>query len=189
MIKKTITLWESDAKNRLGTPYLKVKRHLLEDGTSYDFAERAGKDSVKFVLVDFRNGLIGALKSPKPIEDMEGNFISTFSGSLDKDGKALDEILLEEVKEEAGYGLCEDSEIKVLKVGEFLLSSSMNEVAHLYLVDITDAKHLGRELEEQEGNHITVWVDKEEDILNSTSALLQTAYLHLKKQGFLFTDG
>ena len=187
-VLNTTVDFKSKSVNRNGTPYLTVKTHKLKDGSTYTFAERAGKDSIQFALVDFRNGLIGGLKSVKPISQEElgegVEMVATFSGSLDKKDKSLEDIVLEEVKEEAGYTVSKDN---LIFIGKFLLSSSSNEVTNLYIVDISDLDGDGRELEDQEVDHSTVWINNEEFLNKCFCANLQLCYYIAKsKYSFMF---
>jgi len=170
-------LFESEAKSKSGEPYLKVLNYKYADDTDYTFARRVYKDSVKFVLVDTKKKLIGVLDSVKPIKEEIAMMYDVFGESLDEPNEERLKGLSRGLIEEAGYN---PETVTYRKVGEFLLSSSMDEVATLYLVDIAKATKTKRALEEGEVDHVTVWLDKESDILNKCSSLVQTAYLHLK---------
>lgn len=108
--------------------FLKIKQYT-DYGCNYFYAERKGRDSIAFILRDGELfGLINEFKPPV------GKFLITaFGGSLDKD-KTIEEIVHEEVQEEAGY-----QDAKIEHQGMCFVSTQMNQFCHLFMVDVTDA--------------------------------------------------
>ena len=107
----------------------------------YFYCERRGVDSVAFLLLD-RD------KESKPFICLEqfSSSISKFTkgaytGSLDKDDKTLEEIVQEEVKEEAGFNVELDS---IHPLGKMVVSSHSSEQVNLYLVDVTGLQWEGK---------------------------------------------
>jgi 8-oxo-dGTP pyrophosphatase MutT (NUDIX family) len=129
-----------------GKKWLTVKMVFdpKEKGKEFFFVERLGKDSVAFILIDNnREGnkyqILKQYSSPYE-KFQEG----TFTGSLDKEDLSKEEIVIEEVKEEAGYDV-DESRIQLITSEE--VGSSTNEIVHMYLVDITGLKQEIREPE------------------------------------------
>jgi len=147
-------LWESPAKNENGVPYFTVK---MESGY-YVYGERLGRDSVAFILYDQAVHKVGLINEIKPPIGPDVFMTTAFGGSLDKDIPVW-QIVVEEVKEEAGYTVTESD---VNYVGKVLVSTQMNQFCHLYLVDITGKTVGERELEEHEAGSTVVWVDMED---------------------------
>ena len=111
--------------------YLNIKevRDPENHINGYQFAERLGVDSVAFICVDKKRQAMFLLnhESKPPI----GPFLTTaFGGSLDKE-KCAEEIVMAEVKEEAGY-VVRLTDIKFL--GKQFVSTQMNQFCYLYLV-------------------------------------------------------
>lgn len=134
---KVTTLAFSEAKNRNNEPYLSIKQHENEKGQKYVFSERAGKNSVAFMLYNSKTpstpfGLRNGLQAAHGLY-----FRTCYTGSMDNPDKAAIDIMLEEVKEEAGY-IIEPSNVLVSKT--YLASTQDNELVFSYLVDVTDAK-------------------------------------------------
>jgi 8-oxo-dGTP pyrophosphatase MutT (NUDIX family) len=96
----------------------------------YQFAERKGKDSVAFILWDndHEQFLLNNEYKP-PVDEF---ILGAFGGSLDKD-KTPEQIVIEEVKEEAGFVVSKD---QVHFVGEVFVSTQMNQFCRLYLVEV-----------------------------------------------------
>lgn len=132
-----------------------------ENGVSgYLYAERFGKDSIAFICIDReKEKFLLNMEYKPPV----GKFITgAFGGSLDKDGKTKTEIVIEEVREEAGY---EVSEKDVCYVGDVFVSTQMNQFCSLYLVDITHKEELDRKPEnEVEANSQIIWFSEKEVI-------------------------
>jgi 8-oxo-dGTP pyrophosphatase MutT (NUDIX family) len=145
--------------------FLTVKKH---EGW-FLYAERKGMDSIAFILKDGkRYGLIHEQKPPFA-ERSGGEMVwmtTAFGGSLDKD-KSITEILLEEVVEETGYVVGMD---RVSVLGSSLVSTQMNQLCYLFLVDVTGLEPTEKaewESGEMEfvGNKI-VWLDAEGVVSN-----------------------
>jgi hypothetical protein len=170
-------LFESEAKTKLGVPYLSVINYKYDDDSDYTFARRVNKDSLKFILIDTSKNLVGVLDSVKPLKEDIKAGLSVFGESLDEPNENRKKALSRGLIEEAGF---EPTSVRVKKVGDFLISSSSDEVATLYIVDVAKAIKTERALEEGEKAHTTIWLSKESDILERCDPLVQTAYLHLK---------
>lgn len=127
-------LWESEGKNSLGAPFLSVKRAR----GYYVYAERAGKDSIAFILWNQATQKIGLIFESKPPldETFDTKMMKTtaFGGSLDMPEKSLAEICQLEVMEEAGYFV--DLK-KIFTVGTTLVSSQMSQGVVGFFVDVT----------------------------------------------------
>lgn len=124
--------------------FLKIK-HYIDKGCSYYYAERLGRDSIAFILHDRNSGKFGLIKEFKPpIDDF---LITAFGGSLDKE-ISMEEIVVEEVHEEAGY-----TNAQISYAGRSFVSTQMNQFCYLYLVDVTYAKSVPR-------IHLSVMDDK-----------------------------
>jgi 8-oxo-dGTP pyrophosphatase MutT (NUDIX family) len=112
----------------------------------FQFAERRGVNSIAFICFDKISGLFLLNRELKP---PVGSFVlGAFGGSIDKD-KTLDEIVLDEVREEAGFSV-DKEQIKAL--GKVLVSTQMNQWCHLYLVfvnkDEQEERHPENRVEE-----------------------------------------
>jgi 8-oxo-dGTP pyrophosphatase MutT (NUDIX family) len=106
-----------------------------DDGTDgYYFSERAGRDSVAFLLVD-RGGsetLFGCLQQwHGPLARF---VLGAFTGSLDKPGLSIETIVQEEAMEEAGYHVGLE---RIEYLGAEPVSSQCNEETHMFVVDVT----------------------------------------------------
>jgi len=126
------TVWKSGACAPSGDPFLSIKK---VDGW-YLFAERAGKDSVAFILMDEEKGygLIRELKPPLKKDD-DVYLTTAFGGSIDREGEDLVDLVRREVEEEAGYQVDPD---RILFAGKTMVSTQMNQICHLFLVDVTE---------------------------------------------------
>lgn len=125
-------------KTLYSTPkdYISIKER---DG--YYYAERYGKNSIAFILYDKnRKEHWGLIEEYKP--SVDARIITAFGGSLDKDGKTVKEICKEEVLEEAGFSV-ELSDIKYC--GAKLVSTQMNQICYLFLVNVTNKEQVGRQ--------------------------------------------
>jgi hypothetical protein len=144
-----------------GKKWLTVKMIFdpKEKGKEFFFVERLGKDSVAFILVDNNRErdkyqILSQYSSPYK-RFIEG----TFTGSLDKPELSKEEIVIEEVKEEAGYDV-DKSKLQLISSEE--VGSSINEIVYLYIVDITGLEQQIREPENIfEQNMSRKWVDIE----------------------------
>jgi len=123
----------------------------------YQFAERKGVDSVAFLCYhkDTQKFLINKEATP-PI----GKFLfRAFGGSIDKD-KDYEEIVRDEVLEEAGYKV-DPSKIK--KVGRSFVSTQMNQYCYLYVVFVSDKQKTKRRPENPcEALAEPTWMSEEE---------------------------
>lgn len=119
-------------------PWFKVKKIESNNGESFYFSERAGVDSVAFMLFDSSN-----TETPFGIiEQFRGNYgdfhKGLYTGSLDKPELTLEQIVVDEVNEESGYKLTyEDIETRVHKISTEHAGSCTNERVHIYVVDVT----------------------------------------------------
>jgi len=96
--------------------------------TGYQFAERRGVDSIAFICYDeLTKEFLLNMELKPPINKF---VLGAFGGSMDKN-KMPEEIVLDELKEEAGFNV--DKEF-VNFVGKVLVSSQMNQYCYLYLV-------------------------------------------------------
>ncbi len=133
---KAEILWESEEKNEQGEPFLTVKKARKY----YIYSQRAGTDSIAFILIDNDLNLVGCISESKPPFDERFNEkhmgITAFGGSIDKDLSYI-EICKEEVLEESGFYVDID---RITYEGETIVSSQMNQVCHCYSVDITGLK-------------------------------------------------
>jgi 8-oxo-dGTP pyrophosphatase MutT (NUDIX family) len=126
------TLWESPQKNRMGEPFLSVKSW----DNRYYFSERAGVDSIAFVLYDHRTNKYGLIREFKcPINEFRA---SAFGGSLDSDEDML-EIVIAECREEAGF-VVSFEDIRTL--GKVLVSTQSNQHCYLYMVEVDTRKQV-----------------------------------------------
>ena len=144
-----------------GFPALTVKA-VYSPGQSEDqqyyYSERAGVNSVAFVLLDKKQDdpTITFLKQwHGPLDKFT---VGTYTGSLDKTGKSLFEVVAEEAWEEAGYKI--DSASRIHPVGTYPVSSQTNEQVHIYVVDITgltkDDTGAPENIFEENTEHITI---------------------------------
>lgn len=126
----------------------------------YQFAERLGVDSVAFICWD-KDGSEQFLLNKElkvPIDDF---ILGAFGGSMDKD-KSPEEIVIDEVKEEAGFTVSKED---VYYVGKVLVSTQMNQFCHLYVVKVDKNKQEEREPENAiEAMATTEWVQWGGDI-------------------------
>lgn len=120
----------------------------------YQFAERLGKDSIAFILWDNDAGQFLLNKEYKP--PVNEFILGAFGGSLDKD-TSPEEIVIAEVKEEAGFVVTKEN---VHLVGEVMVSTQMNQFCKLYLVEVNKENQDEREPENAvEAMATTEWVD------------------------------
>ena len=118
-------------------PALTVRRQFDpadDDGVGgYYFAERAGRDSVAFLLHDETRGdaAWGVLSQwHGPLR----RFVTgAYTGSLDKPGLGLADIVQEEVVEEAGYRVGPE---RIDYLGAQPVSGKCKEECHLFRVDV-----------------------------------------------------
>ena len=117
--------WISPAISSCGQPFMTM---LDRDGFYY--ARRAGVDSVAFLLKD--GDKWGLLKCRQGATGKVAN--RSFTGSWDNPELKLDETVVVEVKEEAGYDVTLD---RVRRVGAFEVGHMTDEAVHLFVVDVT----------------------------------------------------
>ena len=117
-------------KQLTNNKYLNIKEVVDKENhvTGFQFAERRGVDSVAFICLDVNNEQFLLNKELKP--PINERLLGAFGGSFDKD-KLPVEIVIDEVKEEAGFSV--DKE-QVKFVGRVLVSTQMNQYCYLYLV-------------------------------------------------------
>jgi len=165
-------LWESEGKNPLnGEPFMTIKR---ADGY-YLFSERAGVDSVAFILIDKdKIGLIQEIKPPLYERGIK-RLATAFGGSLDKNINP-EEIVIEEVKEEAGYSVDEKD---ITYIGETMVSTQSNQMLKGYVVDVTNAKFVGADEDEK-----IVWLNENQLFENSDwkSIFIYTKWNYIKNE-------
>lgn len=147
-------------------PYLNIKE-ADNFGSPYYYAERLGKDSVAFVLYNstkFNSGqpdYLGFIKEFKP--PIQEYLVTAFGGSLDKD-LSKEKIVIEEVREEAGY---EVSDNDLVHIGKYFVSSQMSQFCDLYIVQVTEDQFVGKEPENlSEEMAEVVWLDPSQDVFN-----------------------
>ena len=107
----------------------------------YQFAERRGVDSIAFICYDPRKEKFLLNREFKP--PISSFILGAFGGSIDKDKKP-EEIVLDEVREEAGF-VVSPEDIKL--VGRVFVSTQMNQWCSLYIVFVDRDKQTNREPE------------------------------------------
>jgi len=127
-MKETVA-WESQGKNEAGVPFFSV---MENDG--YYFGRRGGTDSVAFILFDREHQAAAVINERKPPLDGrfgEDAFLQTaFGGSIDK-SHSIEQIVIEEVKEEAGFTVTSKD---VHHLGRVLVSTQMDQFCELFIV-------------------------------------------------------
>ena len=114
---------------------------LDKDDEGYFFCERVGIDSVAFLLLD-RNNKRKPFICLEQFSSSHGKFVKgAYTGSLDKDEKSIEEIVQEEVKEEAGFEVELDA---INSLGKMVVCSHSSEQVNLYLVDVTNVQWAGK---------------------------------------------
>lgn len=152
--------------------YITVKRigNSQPDPSDYYYVERAGVDSVAFLLLD-RLHFLPDQKTSYPtmvyqvLTQWHGptNKFRTgaFTGSLDKD-KPLNEIVADEVNEEAGFFLNGQHD-RIIFMRSCILCGNSNETVHLFLVDITGLSQQPRPAENIfEANTQRTWMTQQQ---------------------------
>ena len=107
----------------------------------FEYAERFRKDSVAFI--GFDNDTEKFLLTKEYLPPTDEFLARAFGGSLDK-SVGMEEIVVLEAKEEAGYTITVDD---VTFVGKSFVSSMMNQYCYLFIVDLTGKTPTGREPE------------------------------------------
>lgn len=142
--------------------YLNIKEvtDLKMGNSPFIFAERQGTDSVAFVCYDKDKNQFLLNSEPTP---SVGKYLTrAFGGSLDKN-ITKEEIVIEEVLEEAGYSVQKKN---VKYIGRYFVSTQMNQYCHLYIVFISDSQKSKRNPQDKlEMLCKPTWLSKE-DILN-----------------------
>lgn len=140
------------AINRLGTPE--------EDW--YYYSERVGKDSVAFLLYDRTRQQYMCLSQ---LHGPLARYVAgAFTGSMDKAGLSPQQILIEEIAEEAGFDVPPDVQ-RIYHLGLEPVSSQTNEEVNLYVVDITGLEQQPMAPENIfEKNTFRFWLDADKAI-------------------------
>ena len=159
-------IWESDERSPVnGEPFLTVKKAR----GYYTYAERAGVDSIAFILMDEDIEKFGLISESKPPLDEfykeKVMSLSAFGGSKDLN-IPLEEICQKEVLEESGY----DVKLKDIKfMNVTMVSSQMNQRCFCYIVNVTgltpsltEADIFNKEQENKFKHDKVVWVTSEE---------------------------
>jgi hypothetical protein len=137
--------------------WMVIKKIEKNNGESYFFSERAGIDSVAFILFDANNDTPYGI-----IEQYRGNYGTfhkgCYTGSNDKPELTLEEIVVEEVLEEAGFEVTLE---RVTLITKEYCGSGTNEAVHIYIVDVTDLIQGETQPESIfEENTENLWVDE-----------------------------
>lgn len=141
--------------------FLTMRKKELEDGTGYEYVERNGNKQVVTILVRnvTKNTILILEQYRYPIN---GYALEPVAGVMDKPWKTRDEVVKEEIVEEAGYSM--DQIKSISYIGRFSASAWLtSEMAHLYLWEVEGERgeqHLDR-LED-----IRVHEMPEEDVLD-----------------------
>ena len=124
----TKCVWESPAKNRKDEPFLSVM-----DRDGYYYVQRAGVDSVAFIL--YNAGAVGLCRCAHGATREVSN--RSFTGSIDLEGnwkESISRVVQIEVREEAGYDVTPD---QIVLIGWYEVGTQTNEKVYLYIVDVT----------------------------------------------------
>jgi len=175
------TIWESSEKNFNGDSFISIKKSR----DYYMYAQRAGIDSIAFILYDKNIDKFALIKESKPPLDRDNylaSLITAFGGSIDME-KTPQEICQIEVVEESGY---EVELSKIHFVGETLVSTQMSQICKLFIVDITNKSKTQKaeyEIESKHSQDRVVWLDRDEIMENGDwkSIYILSQMLHLKK--------
>ena len=154
-------LWPQFTKVDSNTPELVYDTKFLQvfNDNGYTYSQRLGKDSVAFILYDRSNpkapfGLITEYKPP-----IKSFLTTAFGGSLDKDATPA-QIVLEEVREEAGYIVTPSN---IHQFGSVMVSTQSNQMCHLFIVNVENAEKCPTEPESlAEVFATTEWLSHEE---------------------------
>ncbi len=135
-MNKAEVMYQSEGKTPDGNPFMSVKKAR----GYYEYSERGGLDSIAFVLFDNKSKKFCLINESKPPlderYDKRVQMTTAFGGSVDTD-KSLEGICQIEVEEETGFEVAQN---RIYKVGETLVSTQMSQIAHMYLVDVTNLK-------------------------------------------------
>lgn len=148
-------------KNLTNNKFLNIKEVYDPDNhvKGYQYAERLGKDSIAFICYDPNvNHILLNYEYKPPINQF---ILGAFGGSIDKD-KDIKQIVIDEVREEAGF---EVKENKCLSLGRVFVSTQMNQFCYLYLVLVNKNDEKPRMPENAvEAMATTKWIDEDSDI-------------------------
>jgi len=148
-------------KSLTNNKFLNIKEVCDPDNhvRGYQYAERLGKDSVAFVCYDYTtNEILLNSEYKPPINEF---ILGAFGGSIDKD-KNIKQIVIEEVREEAGFEVTEGD---CLSMGRVFVSTQMNQFCYLFMVLVDRRKQKERSPEnEVEAMAVTKWIDWNSDI-------------------------
>ena len=155
---------------------------------AYQFAERKGIDSIAFICVKF-----GEMSMEDGSYDLRfllnhectpptGEFLNrAFGGSIDKD-KTYEGIVIDEVREEAGYKV---DEAHVYTLGNVFVSTQMNQYCYLFLVEIDDSMKVEREPENAcEATSTPIWMT-ENNIIGGSDWKAITIIQKARWNGFI----
>lgn len=117
-----------------GKKWLTVIKTTDKDGSPFFHVQRLGKDSVAFICyAEHRRGELLCLKQWSA--PYKGMITGAFTGSLDKDGKSIEDIVIEELREEAGITATSD---RLKLVSRDRVGTSTDETCYLYLINISN---------------------------------------------------
>jgi hypothetical protein len=152
------TSWESKARNHMKQPFMAVKAWK----NRYFFSERAGKDSIAFILYDHRTNEYCVINEFKP--PIDAYFVTAFGGSFDRPEpfEPID-IVIDEVREEAGFIVTRED---IKECGSVMVSTQSNQMCHLFLVNVDKRKQVEPQPENDlEALATTVWMTQDEVFL------------------------
>jgi hypothetical protein len=134
---KAEILYKSKGTTLAGDPFLTVKKAR----DYYEYSERGGRDSIAFVLYDKNTDKFLLINESKPpLDEASGELVkltTAFGGSLDNPDVSKEDIVQQEVLEEAGYKVHMNN---IHFVGETMVSTQMSQMCYLYLVDVTNTE-------------------------------------------------
>lgn len=167
LIKRVAEITQEFRDNYMGNPtekvwtspgtgkFVSVLRRGTDESNFWYYAQRKGKDSVAFLLHDSsRDG-----DNYLTLEQYNGSHDiftrGAFTGSIDKPGLTVPEIVIEEVFEEAGFQVTPD---RVIHLTSDVMGTSTDETVHMYIVDVTGLEHIGKNPENVwEENTNLIW--------------------------------
>ena len=183
-VTKIETKYKSKSKDKEGTPFLIVKEATYEDNSKYVYSSRPNQNSIKFILVDLEKNAVALVKElqiPRNYITEEKDSqtqLTSFGGSIEKDTKNLLSLVLKETREETGYKV---SSSKIKYVGVSAVSNQSDELAYMFVVDVTNLTPSNRELEKGETDSMVQWLTEEDFYTNAdvVSITILTKYLRL----------
>lgn len=167
-------------KNLTDNKYLNLKEIVDTEHhvNGFQFAERKGIDSIAFICFDRDREQFLLNKEYKP--PIDAFILGAFGGSMDKN-KRPEEIVLDEVREEAGF-IVKPDDVKL--VGKVLVSTQMNQFCYLYVVfvdkDNQQEKHPENAVEALATTHWILWGAKELDELQDWKPITIITLAHDK---------